>query len=184
MLSSAVLVAALVIVLPPPEEDLVPLQFEEPQVIEVAPLGVGPNSFVGYVPPPAPEVEGALDEQDRAEAEEVADPAREETPEPPTSEQEPAPANYNAPWEDIARCESGYGGDPDWSINTGNGFYGGLQFEKASWDWAVEVGGHSVPEWPHHATRGQQIDVAETLLSIHPAGIGAWPACADKLGLR
>lgn len=85
------------------------------------------------------------------------------------------------PWEAIARCESGYGGEPNWSINTGNGFYGGLQFEKESWDWA---GGQQYAEWPHHATREQQIAVAEQLLSIHPAGIGAWPACADKLGLR
>jgi len=97
-----------------------------------------------------------------------------------TNDQVPQP-NTGVPWDAIARCESGYGGEPNWSINTGNGFYGGLQFEKESWDWA---GGQQYAEWPHHATREQQIAVAEQLLAIHPAGIGAWPACADKLGLR
>jgi resuscitation-promoting factor RpfB len=82
-------------------------------------------------------------------------------------------------WDRIAQCES----NQRWHINTGNGFYGGLQFEKRSWDWAVRVGGHDVPTWPHHATREQQIEVAETLQRIHPRGWGAWPACARSLGL-
>lgn len=93
---------------------------------------------------------------------------------------EEEPADSGIPWDALAECES----NQTWDINTGNSFYGGLQFNKSSWDWAVEVGGHSVPSWPHQATREQQIMVAETLLDIHPAGIGAWPACADKLGLR
>lgn len=107
--------------------------------------------------------------------------------------QEPVPhthkiANYPSPsiesfsvdWDALAECES----NQTWDINTGNSFYGGLQFNKMSWDWAVDVGGHDVPAWPHHATRLQQIAVAETLLDIHPAGLGAWPACTKALGWR
>lgn len=82
-------------------------------------------------------------------------------------------------WDRLAECES----NGDWQINTGNTFYGGIQFNKSSWDWAVEVGGHDVPAWPHHATREQQITVGETLLKIHPLGWGAWPSCASQLGL-
>jgi hypothetical protein len=80
-------------------------------------------------------------------------------------------------WDRLAECES----NGDWSINTGNGYYGGLQFNKSSWDWA---GGQQYAEYPHHASRGQQIAVAERLLEIHPAGWGAWPACSSMLGLR
>jgi LysM repeat protein len=83
-------------------------------------------------------------------------------------------------WDALAECES----NQTWDINTGNSFYGGLQFNKMSWDWAVEVGGHDKPAYPHQATRMQQIAVAETLLEIHPAGWGAWPACTRALGLR
>lgn len=110
---------------------------------------------------------------------EDAPPAPEPEPEP-----EPAPAPAPAapaassgiPWDRLAQCESGQ----NWSINTGNSFYGGLQFNKMSWDWA---GGQQYAEYPHQATREQQIATAEVLLSIHPKGIGAWPACARKLGL-
>lgn len=90
--------------------------------------------------------------------------------------QQPAMSNQ-AMWEAIAQCESG----GDWTINTGNSFYGGLQFNKMSWDWA---GGQQYAEYPHHATKAQQIAVANKLRSIHPAGLGAWPACTKKLGLR
>lgn len=80
-------------------------------------------------------------------------------------------------WDDIAACES----NGDWTIDTGNGFYGGLQFEYRSWHWA---GGGRFAEYPHHATKAQQIEIAEELLSIHPAGWGAWPACSRQVGLR
>lgn len=97
------------------------------------------------------------------------------------NEEVPTGPSSGIPWDELANCESGYGDGPTWDINTGNGFYGGLQFEKRSWDWA---GGQQYAEYPHHATREQQIAVAERLLEMHPAGIGAWPSCADKLGLR
>lgn len=124
--------------------------------------------------------EAAAAERERAEAARLEEEARDTEVQAAYEEAAPAPTT-GVPWDDIARCESGYGGEPNWSLNTGNGFYGGLQFEKESWDWA---GGDQYADMPHHATREQQIAVAEQLLSIHPAGIGAWPACADKLGLR
>ncbi|HUP26213.1 MAG TPA: transglycosylase family protein [Candidatus Limnocylindrales bacterium] len=75
-------------------------------------------------------------------------------------------------WDQLAQCESG----GNWSINTGNGFYGGLQFTLASWR---GVGGSG---YPHQASREEQIARAEILLSKQ--GWGAWPACSAKLGLR
>ena len=82
-----------------------------------------------------------------------------------------------AVWDELAECES----SGDWSINTGNGYYGGLQFNLESWQWA---GGDRYSAYPHEASREQQIEIAERLLEIHPAGWGAWPACAAQLGLR
>lgn len=79
-------------------------------------------------------------------------------------------------WNPIAQCESGYGGEPDWSINTGNGFYGGLQFTLDSWRW---VGGEG---YPHHASKEEQIYRAEILLERQ--GWVAWPACSKKVGYR
>lgn len=120
----------------------------------------------------------------------VPEPAPEPEPEPdPTPAVDPSRGEM---WDRVARCESGYGGEPKWDIDNKPHldpydearFFGGLQFNKMSWDWAVEVGGHDVPAWPHEATRAQQIAVAETLLDIHPAGWGAWPVCSRKVGLR
>ncbi|MFB9070909.1 transglycosylase family protein [Citricoccus parietis] len=60
-------------------------------------------------------------------------------------------------------------------MNTGNGYYGGLQFSASSWSAA---GGSGMP---HQASKAEQIRVAENLLSMQ--GWGAWPACSAKLGL-
>jgi hypothetical protein len=79
-------------------------------------------------------------------------------------------------WEAVARCESGYGGEPDWSIDTGNGYYGGLQFSLRSWEW---VGGTG---YPHEASKATQIEMAERLWERQ--GWEAWPACSRQLGLR
>ena len=76
-----------------------------------------------------------------------------------------------ATWDALAQCESG----GNWSINTGNGFYGGLQFTQQSWN-GVGMSGS-----PANATRAQQIEAGERLLAIQ--GWGAWPACSAKLGL-
>lgn len=68
-------------------------------------------------------------------------------------------------WDAIAQCESG----GDWSINTGNGYYGGLQFLPSTW------ASHGGVGMAHRASREQQIAVAERVLRTQ--GIGAWPVC-------
>lgn len=71
-------------------------------------------------------------------------------------------------WDAIAECESG----GDWSINTGNGYYGGLQFKLSTWQ---AYGGTGMP---HESSRDQQIAVAERVLDGQ--GIGAWPVCGAR----
>jgi LysM repeat protein len=75
-------------------------------------------------------------------------------------------------WDRIAACESG----GNWSTNTGNGYYGGLQFTVSSWRAA---GGSGLP---NQASRSEQIARAKILQSRQ--GWGAWPACTSKLGIR
>jgi LysM repeat protein len=75
-------------------------------------------------------------------------------------------------WDKLAQCES----TGNWSINTGNGFSGGLQFTPSTWR---AFGGTGAA---HHASREEQIVVAERVLAKQ--GWGAWPACSRKLGLR
>lgn len=78
-------------------------------------------------------------------------------------------------WDSIAQCEA----TGNWSINTGNGFSGGLQFTPSTW--AAFGGTEYAPEaW--QASREQQIAVAEKVQAAQ--GWGAWPACTSKLGLR
>ncbi|GAA0449270.1 transglycosylase family protein [Streptomyces stramineus] len=76
-------------------------------------------------------------------------------------------------WDKVAQCES----TGNWSINSGNGYYGGLQFSKSSWDAA---GGGKYAAYPHQASKSQQIAVAEKLLAMQ--GPGAW-SCAPGTGL-
>lgn len=71
-------------------------------------------------------------------------------------------------WDAIAACESG----GNWSINTGNGYYGGLQFNAGTWR---ANGGTGLP---HNASRAEQIRVAENVLRSQ--GIGAWPVCGRR----
>jgi LysM repeat protein len=75
-------------------------------------------------------------------------------------------------WDRLAQCESG----GNWSINTGNGFYGGLQFTQSSWHAAGGSGS------PQNASRAEQIRVAERLQQMQ--GWGAWPTCSAKIGVR
>jgi uncharacterized protein YabE (DUF348 family) len=75
-------------------------------------------------------------------------------------------------WDKLAQCESG----GNWSINTGNGYYGGLQFSLSTWR---AYGGSGMP---NKASREQQIAIAKKIQA--DAGWGAWPACSSKLGLR
>ncbi|SCX20786.1 resuscitation-promoting factor [Corynebacterium jeikeium] len=86
----------------------------------------------------------------------------------------PAVANGSV-WDQLAQCEAG----GDWSINTGNGFSGGLQFTPSTW---AGFGGTEYAPAAHMATREQQIAVAERVQAAQ--GWGAWPACTSKMGLR
>ncbi|MEK9523932.1 LysM peptidoglycan-binding domain-containing protein [Streptomyces venezuelae] len=78
------------------------------------------------------------------------------------------------PWGCVAECES----SGDWHTNTGNGFYGGLQFWHPTW---VEHGGLRYAPRADLATRAQQIAVAEEVLRTQ--GWGAWPVCSKRYGL-
>ena len=84
-------------------------------------------------------------------------------------------ANYapsdGSVWDSIAACEAG----GNWAINTGNGYYGGLQFSLGSWQ---GVGGSGLPS---DASREEQIMRGQMLQSR--SGWGAWPACSARLGL-
>ncbi|MGX1881847.1 transglycosylase family protein [Streptomyces sp. NPDC055287] len=78
------------------------------------------------------------------------------------------------PWSCLAECESG----GDWHINTGNGYYGGLQFWQPTW---VEHGGLAYAPRADLATRAEQIEVAEKVLANQ--GWKAWPACSKRYHL-
>ncbi|TQJ39908.1 LysM domain-containing protein [Arthrobacter sp. SLBN-112] len=80
-------------------------------------------------------------------------------------------ATPTSTWDALAQCESG----GNWSINTGNGFSGGLQFTPSTW---AAYGGTGSPE---NASREQQIAVAERVQASQ--GWGAWPSCSSQLGL-
>ena len=80
-------------------------------------------------------------------------------------------ATPTSTWDALAQCESG----GNWSINTGNGFSGGLQFTSSTW---AAYGGTGSPA---DASREQQIAVAERVQASQ--GWGAWPSCASQLGL-
>lgn len=79
-------------------------------------------------------------------------------------------------WDAVAACESG----GNWSLNSGNGYYGGLQFNRKTWQ---AYGGQRYAALPHQASREQQMLVATQLRDAR-AGYGAWPACARKLSLQ
>jgi nucleoid-associated protein YgaU len=76
-------------------------------------------------------------------------------------------------WDAIAQCESG----GNWSINTGNGYSGGLQFSRSTW---LAYGGGQYAPTAGQASRSQQIAVAERTLAGQ--GIGAWPTCGKRAG--
>jgi resuscitation-promoting factor RpfA len=78
-------------------------------------------------------------------------------------------------WNRLAQCES----SGNWRINTGNGYYGGLQFAQSTWR---AFGGLKYAPRADLATKAQQITVAERVL--RGQGWRAWPACSRKLGLR
>jgi LysM repeat protein len=75
-------------------------------------------------------------------------------------------------WDGVARCES----SGNWAINTGNGYYGGLQFSASTWR---AYGGTAYAARADLATKGQQIAIAERTLASQ--GVGAWPVCGRYL---
>ncbi|MGW7437471.1 transglycosylase family protein [Streptomyces sp. NPDC054849] len=75
-------------------------------------------------------------------------------------------------WDKVAQCESG----GNWAINTGNGYYGGLQFSSSTW---AAFGGKSYAPQANQASKSQQIAVAEKVLKGQ--GKGAWPHCGKGL---
>jgi hypothetical protein len=77
-------------------------------------------------------------------------------------------------WEKVAQCESG----GNWSINTGNGYYGGLQFSLSTWD---AYGGQQYAAYPNQATEEQQILIGQNVLAAQ--GQDAWPTCGPAAGL-
>lgn len=109
-------------------------------------------------PEPAP--------QEPAPAVQVSDPAPVETVVTTTG---PDPV-----WYDLAQCEA----TGNWGIDTGNGYYGGLQFSQSTWD---AFGGGEYAARADGATPEQQIAVAERTWAKQ--GWDAWPGCRDKLGL-
>lgn len=87
----------------------------------------------------------------------------------------PASAASTTTWDKVADCES----SGNWSINTGNGYSGGLQFSPATWQ-AYRLPGYPSQAWA--ASRAQQIAVAERVLAAQ--GPRAWPVCGPRAGLQ
>ncbi|WP_169795313.1 transglycosylase family protein, partial [Kribbia dieselivorans] len=77
-------------------------------------------------------------------------------------------------WDRVAMCESG----GNWAINTGNGYYGGLQFSPTTWK---AFGGGQYAAYAHQASRSEQILIAQKVLAVQ--GPGAWPVCSKRAGL-
>lgn len=82
------------------------------------------------------------------------------------------PAHAATGWDAVAQCESG----GKWSINTGNGYYGGLQFSESTW---LAYGGGAYARTANLASQSQQIAIAEKVLAGQ--GAGAWPSCGRFL---
>lgn len=155
-----VILPGMVLRVPAPGEALtprpIPAAQAAPKPVSVAPVAQASATTAPAQPKPA-----------RASA--AAAPVTSRT----TTTQASAPATAGAGvWDRLAACESG----GNWAINTGNGYYGGLQFSLGSWR---GVGGSGLPS---QASREEQIARAEVLLSRQ--GWGAWPSCSSKLGLR
>jgi resuscitation-promoting factor RpfA len=82
---------------------------------------------------------------------------------------------HQDPWDNVAQCES----SGNWNANTGNGYYGGLQFSSGTWR---SFGGGAYASTANQATRSQQIAIAEKVLRAQ--GWKAWPTCSRKIGVR
>ena len=92
----------------------------------------------------------------------------------------PAPADaftrrVGTVWGRVAQCES----SRRWHVNTGNGYYGGLQFTRSTWN---SFGGKTYARTANHASRLEQIAIAEKVLRVQ--GWNAWPSCSAQAGAR
>jgi hypothetical protein len=85
-----------------------------------------------------------------------------------------APAQARSVWDSVAACESG----GNWSINSGNGYYGGLQFSSSTWK---AYGGRRYASQAHRASKATQIATAKRVLAAQ--GPGAWGTCGKRAGL-
>ena len=85
-----------------------------------------------------------------------------------------ATTSHTTVWDRVARCES----TQNWDINTGNGYYGGLQFDSHTWK---AYDGAKYAGRADNATRAEQIQVARRVLKRQ--GAGAWPVCGPRAGL-
>jgi resuscitation-promoting factor RpfB len=85
------------------------------------------------------------------------------------------PVRNGATWDALSACESG----GNWAINTGNGFYGGVQFNQSTWE---RHGGLRYAPRADLATREEQIAIAEVTRAVQ--GWGAWPVCSVRAGVR
>jgi len=85
------------------------------------------------------------------------------------------PVENGAIWDALAQCEA----TGNWAINTGNGYYGGVQFDQNTWE---RQGGLKYAPRADLATREEQIAIAA--VTQRSQGWGAWPSCTSRLGLR
>jgi hypothetical protein len=85
------------------------------------------------------------------------------------------PVTNGATWDALAGCEAG----GNWAINTGNGFYGGVQFDQNTWE---RNGGLRYAARADLATREEQIAIASVTQARQ--GWGAWPVCSGRVGAR
>jgi hypothetical protein len=93
----------------------------------------------------------------------------------PMAMSSPAQAASLRTWDRLAQCESG----GRWHVNTGNGYYGGVQFSHSTWR---AFGGGKYAYNAHRATKAEQIRVAERVKNVQ--GWGAWPVCSRNIGVR
>lgn len=135
-------------------------------------VGGTPLAYADNAEPPVEPVDiVAPAPEDAPPVEDVIAPAPYDDPPAPVEEPAPVQVTYSRNWDAIAACESGN----NWSINTGNGYQGGLQFARSTW---LGYGGGEFAPSAHQATREQQITVAERVLQGQ--GIGAWPVCGRR----
>jgi len=152
------------------EEEVLKSKVSKEPVVEVVNVGTKDTA--------KEEAEAKAKEEAEAKKEEAkkeSSSSKSEEKEETSSKPKASTGNISATWQALAKCESG----GNWAINSGNGYYGGLQFSASSWR---AVGGTKYAPLPHQASPQEQIAAAEKLRAS--GGWGHWPACSSKLGLR